>query len=265
MAAQNNPFRRSWDTTRHAFKPGHLFWMPAGATWLNLDKPRPFALAAQSGEAATLIYGSTQETEKSAGAACVEVAPVRDGLNRNALRTRTCFYPGTLLPVLLQRLPAPSGFLGRSLHELRVALRFALGIGRGSCLGPYAPAGSCRGRLIYLSAALARGLGASAAIVLTEPAYSAQRNYQIILPVFTAFNREIDRFDLLISARDRLQGFPGVADRVLLPIPITQSVWHEDDIEGETEYVLDDGSLAEIDRRLCDYFSLAPPNPDEGG
>lgn len=261
MASKNDPFRRS----RHAFKPGHLFWMPAGATWLNRDKPRPFVLASQSGELATLIYGSTQETEKSAGAACVEVAPMRHGLNRNALRTRTCFYPGTLLPVLLQGLPTHSGFLGRSLSELRVALRFALGVGRGSCLGPYAPADSCRGRLVYLSAALARGLGASTAIVLTEPAYSAQRNYQIILPVFAGFNREIDRFDLLFSARDWLQGIPGAADRVLLPIPITQSVWHEDNIEGETEYVVDDETLREIDRRLCDYFSLTPPEPHDGG
>jgi hypothetical protein len=260
MAAHNDPFRRSVDTPRHAFKPGHLFWMPAGATWLNRDKPRPFVLASRSGEATTLVYGSTQETEKSAGAACVEVAPVRDGLNRNALRARTWFYPGTLLPVLLQRLPAHSGFLGRSLRELRVALRFALGIGRGSCLDPYAPAGSCRGRLVSLSAALSGGLGTSTAIVLTEPAYSAQRNYQIILPVFTAFNRKIDRFDLLISARDDLQRLRGAADRVLLPIPITQSVWHEDDIAGETDYVLDDESLAEIDQRLCDYFALEPPN-----
>ena len=264
MAAQNDPSRRSRDIAGHAIKPGHLFWMPAGATWLNRDKPRPFVLASQSGELATLVYGSTQETEKSAGAACVEVAPVLHGLNRNALRTRTRFYPGTLLPALLQRLPPPSGFLGRSLGELRVALRLALGIGRGSCLDPYAPAGSCRGRLVYLAAALARGLGASTAIVLTEPAYSAQRNYQIILPVFAGFNREIDRFDLLLSGRDWLQGVPGATGRVLLPLPITQSVWHADDIARETEYVVDDETLREIDRRLCDYFSLAPPDPHDG-
>jgi hypothetical protein len=28
--------------------------------------------------------------------------------------------------------------------------------------------------------------------------------------------------------------------------------------------VLDDDSLGEIDRRLCDYFSLVPPESDHG-
>jgi hypothetical protein len=259
MAEPNDRSRRFNHPGQEAARPGHLFWMAAGSTWLNRDKPRPFALVTPSnaGTLGTLVYGSTQETEKSVGAACVEVTPVREGLNRNGLRSRSYFYPGTLLAVSHERLPPHSGFLGKSLAELRTALRFALGIGRGSCLGPYAPAGSCRGRLVYLSAALARGLGASAAIVLTEPAYSAQRNYQIILPIFTKFSREGGTYDLLVSGRDWLHFLPAHS-RVMLPVPLTQSVWHDAHITRETEYVVDDETLREIDRRLCDYFSLPP-------
>lgn len=232
--------------------------MPAGSTWLNRDKPRPFALANQCGEGmpGTLIYGSTQETEKSAGAACVAVAPVREGVNRNGLRARSYFYPGTLLAVRHERLPQHSGFLGKSLAELQRALRVALGVGRGSCLGSHAPAGSCRGRIVALYPAFARAVRAAFAVVLTEPQYSAERSYQIILPVFTTFTREGDGFDLLVSARNWPHALQAGVDGVLLPIPLTQSVWHGSHIARETEHVVNDEILAEIDRRLCDYFSL---------
>lgn len=260
MAAQNDRSLHPEAPARNDFKPGHLFWMPAGSTWLNRDKPRPFVLATpcSPGALGTLVYGSTQQTEASAGAACLEVAPVREGLNRNGLRARTYFYPGTLLPIWNQRLPRQSGFMGKSRDELRSSLRGALGIGRGSCRAPHAPAGSCRGRIVALSAGLAMDFNAAFAVVLTEPRYSSERNYQIVLPIITAFAREVERYDLLISSRERLRAFPTTVDRVLLPIPITQSIWHQDDIARETEHVVDDDTLAEIDRRLCDYFSLPP-------
>jgi hypothetical protein len=250
----------------HVFRAGHLFWIPAGSTWLNQDKPRPFVLATPcaAGELGTLVYGSTQETEKSAGAACIAVAPVRQGLNRNGLRSRTWFYPGTLLPIPHEHLPPHTGFLGRSLDELRDALRSALGIGSGSCLHPSAPANSIRGRVVVLAEHLARDLHTALAVVLTEPGYSVARNYQIILPIFTTFGRETSSHDVLVSAREWLDVFSARVDRALLPIPATHSVWHEDDIARETEHVVDDETLREIDRRLCDYFSL-PLDGAEGG
>lgn len=234
--------------------------MPAGSTWLNRDKARPFALATASapGALGTLLYGSTQQTEKVHGAAAVEVAPIHTGLNRNGLLRRTFFYPGALIPLTHERLPPHAGFLGRSLPELRMALRTALGIGRGSCADSRAPAGSCRGRVVAIRAAMARHLGAPFAVVLTEPGYSASRSYQIILPVFSEFSRTPGPYDLVLSAGDWPGVLPAPAGRVLLPIPLVQSVWHAGHILRETRYVVDDGTLAEIDRRLCDYFSLPP-------
>jgi hypothetical protein len=238
--------------------------MPAGATWLNRGKPRPFVLATPSSERTlgTLVYGSTQETEKSFGARSVQVRPVREGLNRNGLLKPTCFYPGTLLPIIHERLPRHSGYLVKSLDELRSALRAALGIGRGSCLADGAPRGSCRGRVVALSTDMGAGIGASSAIVLTEPGYSAERKYQIILPIFTASGRKADLYDLLVFRRRWLRVVSSPGNGVLLPIPITQSIWHEADIARETEHVVDDETLREIDRRLCDYFSLEPPDAE---
>jgi hypothetical protein len=241
--------------------------MPPGATWLNRDKPRPFVLATPcgAGELGTLVYGSTRSTEQAAGAAAVQVAPVQDGLHRNGLRARTWFYPSTLLPIPHQDLPPQSGFIGRSLAELRTALRVALGIGTGSCLGRNAPKDSCRGRVVLLSLALAKEIDASAAIVLTEPRYSAERHYQIIVPIFAGPSEAVARHDLLVVGCDWLNVLPTPVDHVLLALPATHSVWHDDDIARETEYVVDDETLREIDRRLCDYFSLAPPGPHDAG
>lgn len=243
------------------FRPGHLFWMPPGATWLNRDKPRPFALVTQSNPdaLATLVYGSTQATAKASGAVCIEVAPVREGLNRNGLRTRTFFYPGTLLNQEHDDLSPPSGYLGRSLTALRSALRTALGIGRGSCVGRTAPRGSCRGRIVVLSAAASLQIRTAMAVVLTEPDYSRAKNYQIILPIFSGLGEQVGEHDLLVGTGEWLNAFSHPVKAALLPIPITQSVWHTHAIARETEYVMDEDSLAQIDRALCDYFSLSAP------
>ena len=181
---------------------------------------------------------------------------MREGLHRNGLRTRTYFYPSTLLPVSHEHLPPPAGYLGRSLTELRQALRVALGIGTGSCLAHDAPRGSCRGRIVVLSSTLAEDISTSLAVVLTEPRYSVERNYQIILPIYTASGGAVAKHDLYVSGRAWLAVHPSLGDRVLLAIPATHSVWYVDDIARETEYVVDEDTLAEIDRRLCDYFSL---------
>lgn len=252
--------RRSTYVTRD-FRPGHLFWMQAGATWLNRDKPRPFALATPcaAGTIGTLVYGSTQRTEKIAGAVCIEVSPVRDGVNRNGLRASTYFYPGTLLPIQHRHLPAHSGSLARSLGELKVALRSALGIGQGSCRTPGASPGSLRGRTVVLHAATASAIGTAYAVVLTESSYSVNGHYQVILPVFADPPLGPGAHDIVLPPREWPGLLPAAATRIVLPVPTTLSVWHRHHILRETEHVLDEATLAEIDRHLCAYFSLPMP------
>lgn len=226
---------------------------------MNQDKPRPFALATacSPGRRGTLVYGSTQETQRKAGASCIEVAPRREGVSRNGLWRKTYFYPGVLLRTSRAELPDEAGRLGRSLDELRVALRLALGIGEGSCANATAPAGSRRGRIVELNPALAGDLRTRFAVLLTEPWYSRAQHYHIILPLYSGGNRyTTDDRVLAVSWRLWLAIFPERTHSALLPIPVAQSVWYADDIAQETEHVLDEGTLAEIDRRLCAYFSL---------
>lgn len=186
------------------------------------------------------------------------MSPVRRGLHRNGLWARTFFYPGTLLPIEHEQLPSRAGYLGKSLDDLRAALRVALGIGQGSCLAPGAVAGSRRGRVVTLSPGLARDIETSFAVVLTEARYSRENNYQIILPIYPEHGEAPGKHDLIVSARDWFRVLPMQVQSVLLPIPTTHSIWHDDDIDRETASVVDEESLAQIDRRLCAYFSLPP-------
>src|SRR5215218_4637849 len=158
------------------FRPGHVFAMPKDATWLNLGKVRPFALATACSvsEMGTLVYGSTRETEKWAGAEYVDVAPVAAGVNANGLVETTLFYPGVLIQIAHPELPSHIGHLGKSLPVFRAAPRRALGIGTGTCLHPQAPAGSRRGRIVRLRPGLAEDFYTPFAVILTEHRYSRE-------------------------------------------------------------------------------------------
>lgn len=257
--------RRSGHLRLPEFRPGNVFWLPRGSSWLNRDKPRPFVLATRCGPdvMGTLVYGSTRDTEAQVGAVRLEISPMGTGLNRNGLVARTSFYPGILFREAYAALPGPGGSLGASLRDLRTALREALGIGRGSCLRADAPPGSRRGRVVELGAATAAHLRTRLAVLLTAPEYSRARNYHAILPILRG-----DRFTgaagvLRVDRQGGFAFFPDPVRSILLPIPAVQSVWYPERIARETEHVLDEASLARIDRALCDYFSL--PDPPAGG
>lgn len=241
------------------FRPGHVFWMPRGATWLNQDKPRPFALATScsKGTLGTLVYGSTRDTEARFGAACFSIEPRTEGVNRNGLVERTGFYPGILVRDRYERLPSHAGSLGRSLGELRAALRTALGIGTGSCLAQGTPAGSRRGRIVRLERELARSMRTAFAVLLTQPHYSTAEHYHLILPLVRDTGAATGPNVLRLAGRAWMSVFPARTDSVLLPIPLVHSVWYARDIDQETDQVVDETSLSEIDARLTDFFSLA--------
>jgi hypothetical protein len=232
--------------------------MSRGATWLNRDKPRPFVLATNcgAGTLGTLVYGSTRRTEAEFGAACIEIDPCREGVNRNGLEEKTAFYPGILVRDRYERLPSHAGTVGKSLGELRTALRDALGIGRGSCLSKDAPPGSRRGRIVRLEQGLARDMRTPFAVLLTEAGYSRARRYDLILPLLRDDGLVPGADVLRLSSREWMAVFPQPTTDVLLPIPIVHSVWYARDVARETEYVVDEASLTEIDARLCEFFSL---------
>ena len=243
-----------------AFSAGHVFWLPKGTTWLNREKGRPFALATSCSatSSGTLVYGSTRETERKAGAACVEVTPVTAGVNANGLEARTFFYPGVMLRAEYADLPAHAGVLGKALRDFRSAVKAALGIGSGSCLRADAPAGSRRGRIVVLEASFARLLRTRFAVLLTEHAYSREKNYHLLVPILRGDGRVAEASVLTVPRTDWFEVFGEPTTTALLPVQVTQSAWYADDIVSETRYVLDEESLTALDSRLCALFGLEP-------
>lgn len=141
---------------------------------------------------------------------------------------------------------------------LRSALLTALGIGRRSCLDAAAPAGSRRGRIVVLNSVAARQLGSAVAVILTEPKYSRRKRYQIIVPILSGSPAQPGMYGVPVSKRDWLAVFSRPVESALIPTSLTLSIWHVQAIARETGYVIDEETLNEIDRRLCDYFSLPP-------
>jgi hypothetical protein len=243
-----------------SFNPAHVFRFPPGATWMNRDKSRPFVLLHRCGpgELGALAYGSTRATQKHLGTACIEVLPVRTGVNANGLAARTFFYPGILLSAHYEDLPTHSGVLGRSMEELRAATRIALGIGTGSGLRPGVPAGSRRGRIVILHAGFAPLLRTRLAVLLTEHVYSREKAYHLIVPIIREASRRADPGVLRVTDARWLDAFDPRPASALLPARIVQSVWYESDIVEETPFVLDEGTLEALERQLCTIFGLAP-------
>jgi hypothetical protein len=261
-----NPFsRRARRTKLDQFGPGHVFWLPRGATWLNRDKPRPYALATPCSPArrGTLVYGSTRETERTAGAACAEVMPVASGVNANGLDARTFFYPGVMLRAQFAELPAHAGVLGKSIGDLRSAIRTALGIGSGSCLRDDAPAGSRRGRIVVLEESLASSFRTPFAALLTEPIYSREKNYHLVVPIRRGEGWVAHPGVVSLPQKDWFGVFAAPTATALVPVQVTQSVWYKDDIVHETRYVLDDESLSALDSHLCAFFGLEPETAED--
>lgn len=74
------------------------------------------------------------------------------------------------------------------------------------------------------------------AVVLTEPFYSREAKYQVVLPLLDRANRHVRANDLVRSTREWTGVFP--IPHVLFPIPTTHSVWHVQAIAKETEHVV---------------------------
>jgi hypothetical protein len=243
------------------FRLGQVLWLPPGSSWLNRDKARPFALVAAPPtlKNATLAYGSTRAAEKSLGAPCIQVAPQREGVNRNGLSATTQFYPGILVRKDVGALPTPAGTLGRSTESLKTCLRRALGIDQGSCLDPHAPDGSRRGRIVELRTSLSRDVRARFAVLLTEAEYSRRQNYQIILPMIPGDGKVAAESVLRIPEQEWMSVYRSRPASVLMPISAVQTAWYSAAVFRETSSVVDALTLTKIDRCLCDFFALEPP------
>jgi hypothetical protein len=249
---------------------GSVFWMKPYNDGLPGDgspngHPHVLVVGGRPDQPCTLVYGSTKDTEAAAEATRVTVREQKTGVNANGLTQTTHFYPGVLTNRLYRQLPARAGRIGASLVKLRGQMRLALGIGKG-CIGMEGhPSTSWRGRIIQLTPYAEKILKTKYAVVITEPRYSAARNYQVVIPIYAGTGRQPSESIISITEVPWLSllGEGSELTSALIFIPFTCSIWDEKHLESDTGYVLTDELMTHIDTELCERFELPATDPKE--
>jgi hypothetical protein len=240
--------------------PSTLFYMPPYDSALPGDPvghPHVVAVDAVPASTCTLIYGSTKEAERAAGAQFHRVRPRKYGVGANGLGRVTFIYPGVICRRDYDEIPAEPrhGWLGAEMNAIRTKLNLALGIGKG-CVGePGHSPRSLRGSIVELTRFAARVAGTRVAVLVTEPRYSHEKNYQVIVPVVDAPAGpavppvfEIPEVPWFKPSSDE--------HRAYLLVPATVSVRHEDHIKRVTGHVIEKAIMDDLDNALCSFFGL---------
>jgi hypothetical protein len=201
---------------------------------------------------AILAYASTQSTERHFGATCYFYDPAASEWGRrgySGFSHPTHIYPSRLINAAPEDLHRQVGRLVDEMADLRQLLRQALGIGTGTESGDGAASGSWRGRIVRLEDAFAEQLGAEYGLVVTEPRYSCEQRYQILVPVFGAGEVEPEGSD--ITSVEPWSGvlLPG-AGGVVLAVAEVQTAFHPHEIRHSTGVTVDAGTMGLVDDAL---------------
>jgi hypothetical protein len=201
-----------------------------------------------------LAYASTKDTEARFGAVSLSVDPaVSTGAG---FSKPTRIYPARLVLAAPGDFLRMTGRLVRELPRLYALLRVALGIGTGT--GRLAPSNqlSWRGRVVRLGSRLRSEVGFTFAVVLTEHRYSANRRYQIVVPLESPGILDPVDTDLVVIGRNWLRVLDMEATGAILAVAEVQSVFHRDDIEGWTGALIDSVTLDALEKALQDLFGM---------
>ncbi|HEX6746067.1 MAG TPA: hypothetical protein VF092_02045 [Longimicrobium sp.] len=239
--------------------PGEVWFLPPDAQHGGDSKARRHVLLTtceDAGDIGVFAYASTQPTEANFGAASLLVVPGASRYDHSGFSKPTYVYPGRLVPAVSEDFLRMVGRLIDEMPELRRLLRKALGFGTGTSLGQGSAAGSWRGRVVEIGAVLRQYIGYAHGVVLTEPEYSRQARYQVIVPIddIRAFEPAAD--DLVITDAEWFRELDSEMPAALVAIADVQSVFHPAEIVGWTGVVVDDATIARIEAALAALFAL---------
>lgn len=149
-----------------------------------------------------------------------------------------------------------AGRLVDELAELRVLLRKALGISAGTSVTSTTARSSWRGRIVRFSEALSREMDCSHGLVITEPGYSSQQRYQLVVPVLDLREFDSTGMDVVVEEKEWLPLVFGGAQEVAFAVEMIQTVFHPTEIEAHATTVVDGDTVSRIEARLLEMFDL---------
>lgn len=170
----------------------------------------------------------------------------------------TYVYTSRIVAVNPDDLAAPIGRVIDEMPPIRSSLRKALGLGTGTYTSGGAASGSYRGRFLVLSQELSEEIGASLAVILTEPTYSNAERFQIVVPVLAEQDYETGELDAPIQDTTGrwLSEVDAKYRNSFFWTEAVFSLFHHREVRACSTLSLDEGTLRELERCLEVHFQI---------
>ena len=236
--------------------PGDIFSLPPD----DRDRPdpklwRPHILASHldvDPHVATIVYCSTKGDEARRRVAAPNVFIPKDSSTFKAtgLTDATYAYPSRLLTCKVSDLDEHMGILMDEMPALRQALRRAIGHGMGVQGDATSPArSSLRGMIVLFTESFKDTIGTPFGVIISEPAYSNERRFQNIIPIFEG--NEYRRLGG-VAVEEPWLAVAGWSKGLIVP-RMVQSCLTQCDIKRALG-VLNVGKMREVDDILMERF-----------
>ncbi|MDX2206752.1 MAG: hypothetical protein SFU57_03845 [Gemmatimonadales bacterium] len=240
---------------------GQVFIIPPSPTEEGDQKFRPHVLLRDCDAdtaMASFAFASTQMTEARYGAQNVLVNPAATAYAGSGFSQPTYVYPSRLVAVNPDDLDTPVGRVIDEMPLIRTALRKALGLGTGTAVSGGQASGSHRGHFVVLSNELSTELGASLAVIMTEPIYSIQERFQIVIPVLSGAEYEYGELDvpILEGTAQWLAQVDKKYENAFFWTEAVFSLFHHREIRQYSKLPLDEGTLRDLERALEIFFQI---------
>lgn len=245
-------------TSIRMYRPGEVWYLPPDAREGGDPKARRHVLLTpceEHDDVGVFAYASRVGTEAAFGGASFFFNPFARRALHAGFDAPTYVMPCRLVAAVSEDLIRKTGRIVDEMREIRRALHRALGIGTGTRRGGSA-AGSLRGCLVKLAPGVAGEVGAHTALLITEPSYSLERRYQLVLPLFDPDEYETDDGDVVVAEKPWIAAVEEGMRRVLVAIPLVQTAFHPTEVAHLVPAVVDDATIAAVDRALLAFFGL---------
>lgn len=204
----------------------------------------------------TLAYCSTSNLEASYGAPYYLLDPHKTRYTGSGFDQATYVYPSCLNIAGVEDLRDHCGRVVDDMVPIRDCLRSALGLGTGTATGTGRAAGSMRGQLVRVVDRLGESFDTPYAVVVTHPAYSHTRRYQLIIPIYDAEEIEPHDHDVEVESVQWLEaaGFPFTS--AVLAVAFIQYAFHPTQIADQFGVTIDEPTMNQVDSALEYRFGL---------
>jgi len=204
-------------------------------------------------ETSVLAYATTSPVEVGRGAAAHLLDPVRGPDRYSGFIQPTYIAAYRLVPALGWQMREKVGTVVAAMPAVRKQLRRAIGLGNSSSGGV---TGSLRGFIAELASDVAEECGARWAVIVTEPAYSRVRRYQLVLPLLNASEYEEEAADVRVAGKGWIRHLSGEWGVFLLSPKYIQTAFHERELDRVLPLVIDHDTVERIEHALTRFLDL---------